>query len=121
MQGGFLLHDATHLAHGPGTYVALDFVQTLDHYTVFGRDGKSDFALLAFFFAGNDEYFVTFFHVHYSTSGASEMIRMNPRSRNSRATGPKIRVPRGLSSLLIMTAALSSKRMCEPSGRPYSL
>ena len=31
----------------------------------------------------------------YSTSGASEMIFMNRFSRSSRATGPKMRVPRG--------------------------
>src|SRR5207244_3858023 len=32
---------------------------------------------------------------HHSTSGASEMIFMNRFSRSSRATGPKMRVPRG--------------------------
>ena len=31
----------------------------------------------------------------YSTSGASEMIFMKRFSRSSRATGPKMRVPRG--------------------------
>src|SRR5207253_1843362 len=36
-------------------------------------------------------------------------------------TGPKIRVPRGLFLSCRITAALSSKRMYEPSGRPYSL
>jgi hypothetical protein len=39
------------------------------------------------------------------------MIRMNLRSRSSRPTGPKMRVPRGDWSSLIKTAALSSKRM----------
>ena len=49
------------------------------------------------------------------------MIFMNPLSRNSRATGPKIRVPRGLTpELSRTTAALSSKRMEEPSGRRYA-
>src|SRR5579883_213700 len=56
----------------------------------------------------------------YNTSGASEMIFMKLRSRSSRATGPKIRVPRGLLPAAIMTAAFSSKRICEPSGRTYS-
>src|SRR6266576_631329 len=49
---------------------------------------------------------------HQRTSGASEMIFMKLRSRSSRATGPKMRVPRGL--LLagsISTAAFSSKEM----------
>src|SRR5215469_13384099 len=58
--------------------------------------------------------------VPYSTSGASEMIFIKLRSRSSRATGPKIRVPRGLLPAAMITAAFSSKRMCEPSGRAYS-
>jgi len=45
------------------------------------------------------------------TSGASEMIFMNSRSRSSRATGPKMRVPRGSLLSSISTTALSSKRM----------
>src|SRR5699024_4023959 len=57
----------------------------------------------------------------HSTSGASEMILMNFLSRNSRPTGPKMRVPRGSPSVLRMTAAFSSKRMYEPSGRRRSL
>src|SRR5699024_6545537 len=42
-------------------------------------------------------------------------------SRNSRATGPKIRVPLGDLSSPIITAAFSSNLMYEPSGRcvPY--
>ena len=47
----------------------------------------------------------------YSTSGASEMIFMNRRSRSSRATGPNTRVPIGSFLSLISTAALRSKRM----------
>ena len=42
---------------------------------------------------------------------------MYPPSRNSRATGPKIRVPRGVLSSRMITAALSSNLMYEPSGR----
>ena len=49
--------------------------------------------------------------------GASEMIFMNRFSRSSRATGPKMRVPRGLLSLSMMTMALESKRRYEPSDR----
>ena len=46
-----------------------------------------------------------------STSGASETIFMKLRSRSSRATGPKMRVPRGLSAASMITAAFSSKAM----------
>ena len=42
-------------------------------------------------------------------------------SRSSRATGPKIRVPRGLRALSINTAAFSSKAMLVPSLRPNGL
>src|SRR5205809_635775 len=49
------------------------------------------------------------------------MIFMKLRSRSSRATGPKMRVPRGLLACASSTAAFSSKRMSEPSGRRYSL
>ena len=47
----------------------------------------------------------------YSTSGASEMIFMNRFSRSSRATGPKMRVPRGFRWSLMSTTALSSNLM----------
>src|SRR4051812_47888321 len=57
----------------------------------------------------------------YSTSGARLMIFMNRLSRSSRPTGPKMRVPRGSPPSLMMTAAFSSKRMYEPSGRRLSL
>ena len=49
------------------------------------------------------------------------MIFMNRLSRSSRPTGPKMRVPRGSPPSLMMTAAFSSKRMYEPSGRRRSL
>ena len=53
-----------------------------------------------------------FFSLHaHNTSGASETIRMKRRSRSSRPTGPKMRVPRGCIWSLISTAAFSSKRM----------
>src|SRR3954453_5075139 len=38
-------------------------------------------------------------------------------SRSSRATGPKMRVPRGLRALSMMTAAFSSNAMNVPSSR----
>src|SRR5204863_9497078 len=58
---------------------------------------------------------------HQSTSGASEMIFINCLSRSSRATGPKIRVPRGSPAGVITTAAFSSKRSTDPSGRRIGL
>src|SRR5258708_29737593 len=54
------------------------------------------------------------------TSGASEMIFMNLRSRSSRATGPKTRVPTGSRASLMRTAALSSNLIYEPSRRRLS-
>jgi len=53
----------------------------------------------------------------YNTSGASDTIFVNSLSLNSLATGPKIRVPFGLLSSLMMTAALSSNFTNEPSAR----
>ena len=47
----------------------------------------------------------------YNTSGAREIIFIYPLSRNSLATGPKIRVPRGSSDAFNNTTALSSKRI----------
>ena len=43
---------------------------------------------------------------------------MKLRSRSSRATGPKMRVPRGLFAASIRTAAFSSKAIDVPSSRP---
>src|SRR5687767_12747434 len=60
-------------------------------------------------------------HSHQSTSGASEMIFMNCRPRSPRATGPTMRVPRGSPAGVITTAAFSSKRSTEPSGRRIGL
>ena len=45
------------------------------------------------------------------------MIFMKSFSRSSLATGPNIRVPLGLLSVLITTAAFSSKRIYDPSAR----
>src|SRR4029450_4149418 len=58
---------------------------------------------------------------HHSTSGASEMIFIWFLARNSRGTGPKIRVPTGSDWLLSKTAALESNLMTEPSARLMSL
>ena len=44
----------------------------------------------------------------YNTSGANETIFINCFSLSSLATGPKIRVPLGVLSSLMITAAFSS-------------
>src|SRR5262249_48885760 len=49
------------------------------------------------------------FH-NYTTSLARLMIFMKRRSRSSRATAPKMRVPLGFNSLSISTIALRSNR-----------
>ena len=51
------------------------------------------------------------FDQHHTTSFAKLTIFMNFLSRSSRATAPKMRVPRGLLSLSMITTALLSKRM----------
>src|SRR5204862_1496150 len=87
-----------------------------------GAQNSDHLAALAALGAGNDHHFVAFSHVESThglqiTSGASEIIFMNFLSRSSRATGPKMRVPRGLFSLSIITMAFVSKRRYEPSPR----
>ena len=58
-----------------------------------------------------------FVGISQSTSGARLTIFMKFLSRSSRATGPKIRVPRGLDCVSMRTAAFSSKPMSVPSFR----
>src|SRR5882672_5039809 len=109
----------------------------LDHPRSFHNDAllfahhADDLAPLAFVGTSDDDDFVVFLHVKCThkvefssswpplqiTSGASDTIFMNFLSRNSRATGPKIRVPRGFNSLSMMTMALLSNRKYEPSLR----
>src|SRR5271156_2567982 len=87
------------------------------------RLNPHDFAGTAFIAPGEDNDPVALFDFcrHHNTSGASEMIFIWFLARNSRGTGPKIRVPTGSDWLLISTAALRSKRITEPSGRRMSL
>src|SRR5437660_1128465 len=98
-----------------------------NHALLFGGDAD-DPATFAFVRAGNDYDFVVFLYMKalhritinkgpQMTSGARETIFMNFLSRSSRATGPKMRVPRGFSSLSMITMALLSKRRYEPSPR----
>src|ERR1017187_5340727 len=93
---------------------------TLDHGNAFdagpllyGQDLKN-LALLAFVGTGDDDDDFAAFDMEFlhgqRTSGASEMIFMKFLARSSRATGPKMRVPRGLPSASMMTIALLSKR-----------
>src|SRR5712672_3044927 len=104
-------------------HVTLDHLQSFDDDAVFLRHHRDDFAALALFFSGQHDHFIAFFnmksflHNFQITSGASDTIFMNFLSRNSRATGPKMRVPRGLFSLSMITIALLSKRRYEPSLR----
>ena len=95
--------------------VAFNHLYSFDDRPLLGALHLNDLATLAFFGAGDNHYFIALFHMKFlhnlqMTSGAREMIFMNFLSRNSRATGPKMRVPRGFRSLSMMTIALPSKR-----------
>src|SRR4029077_9486659 len=99
-----------------------DHVDVLDEDATVLRVRLDDAALLAAVLAFHDLHGVAFAHLqclcHYKTSGASETIFMKFFSRNSRATGPKMRVPRGLRCASMITAAFSSKAISVPSSRP---
>src|SRR6266496_1758623 len=122
-----------HAAHGLGplgardllgALVTLDDVQTLDEDLGLLRVHAQDATGLAAVLAADDDHLVVATdlgsHGSYNTSGASETIFMKLRSRSSRATGPKMRVPRGLFCASMITAAFSSKAMYVPSSRPNS-
>src|SRR5712664_2562737 len=105
----------------------LDHVDLLHHHAGLARHHAQDLAALAAVLARHHHHRVALPHVRHGhgrpqmTSGAREMILVNCRSRSSRATGPKMRVPTGFSSGLIRTTALRSKRMYDPSRRRTSL
>src|SRR3954470_4615894 len=95
-----------------GPHVALDDVQALDVDAVLlGVDAEHATGLAPVLARDHDDLVVTTDARHQSTSGASETIFMKLRSRSSRATGPKMRVPRGLFCASMITAAFSSKAM----------
>src|SRR5690606_4345940 len=94
-----------------GLGVPLGGVPTLDQELVLVGEDTGDARLLAGVLAGDHHHLVSSLQLHHRTSGASETILMNRRSRSSRATGPKIRVPRGCWLLSMMTQALSSNLM----------
>lgn len=95
MDGRFLLNAARLTYSGARPDVPGDHVDTLYHYPVGLGILPIDPSRFAFVFAGYNQNAVPAADAHYTTSGAREMIRMKPLSRNSRATGPKMRVPRG--------------------------
>src|SRR6185312_8084705 len=94
-------------------------VQPLHGGAVLVREHLEDRSGLLLVPAGENDDLVAFpdLGVHHNTSGASEMIFMWFLARNSRGTGPKMRVPIGSAWLLISTAAFLSKRMIDPSVR----
>src|SRR5665648_545094 len=103
--------------------VLLHDVEPLEHDTAMLDVDAYHLGGLAGFLAAEDLHLVALFDLHlahHNTSGASDTIFMKFFSRSSRATGPKIRVPRGLFWLSISTAAFSSNAMYVPSLRPNS-
>src|SRR6185295_12846616 len=108
--------------HRARTLVPFDHVQPLHVHASLPGIGAQHPAGLAAFLAAGDHHRVVLADPHglhcYRTSGASETIFMKFRSLSSRATGPKIRVPRGLRCGSISTAAFSSNAMYVPSERP---
>src|SRR5262249_14646745 len=97
--------------------VLLDHVDVLHEHAALVLEHAQDLALLPALLARHHHHRVAFPKVRVCqagpriTWGASEMILGSCRSRSSRARGPKIRVPTGLSSVLTSTTALRSKRM----------
>src|SRR5262249_280854 len=92
--------------------VPLHHVHAVDDPRVVAPDDSGDRAAPADVLARQHDDVVTLLHLHrHNTSGASDTMRMKRRSRSSRPTGPKMRVPRGCIWSLINTAAFSSKRM----------
>src|SRR5207249_9938007 len=117
MDGRLLLDDPALHPLPPGLGVALDEVHVLDHHAHLHQVHGQYAPGLAPVVAGDHLHHVALAdpHRHQITSGASEMTFMNAFSRSSRATGPKMRVPRGSLPSLINTTAFSSKRMSAPS------
>src|SRR4029078_1479020 len=112
------------VAQGARLDVALDDVHALDVDALVLRIHALHAARPAAVLAGDDAHRVVTAnserHVQ-STSGESETIFMKLRSRSSRATGPKMRVPRGLLPSSMSTAAFSSKEIDVAASRPNSL
>src|SRR5581483_9693716 len=91
-------------------HVLVDAVDPLyDELAGFPVDGE-DLAGHSLVVSGDDFDRVPRSYVHHTTSAAKLTIFMKLFSRSSRATAPKMRVPRGLPSLSISTSALLSNR-----------
>src|SRR5687768_1257744 len=121
MDRAFALHDGTLGMLLVFSRVALDHLGAFHDHALLVTQYFEHFTAFAAFRARDNHDLIALFDMallHTQiTSGASEIIFMNFRSRNSRATGPKMRVPRGLFSLSMITMALLSKRKYEPSLR----
>src|SRR5580704_13501724 len=122
VDGELLGDDAAFLLRGLAR-VALDHVDAAHQGAVVVRAHLDHLAAPALVAAGEHDDLVALADLcgHHNTSGASEMIFMWFLARNSRGTGPKMRVPTGSICGVISTAGLRSKRMIEPSGRRRSL
>src|SRR5579864_6327299 len=100
MQRRFTLYDAPlDVLAGIRLRVAFDHVHAFDDQAVLLRDDPQHAAALPAVLAAHDHHVVVLPQrcrqpTHYRTSGASEMIFMNFRSRSSRATGPNTRAAR---------------------------
>ena len=90
----------------------LNQIDTFDQNSILFALDLQNLTTVTFARAADDDNFVSSFDLlghPQSTSGARDIIRMN-LTLNSRATGPKIRVPFGVPSSLMMAMAFSSKR-----------
>ena len=97
-------------------HVLFDHARAFHDHALLFWSHTDDPPTFAFVGAGDQNHLVAFLNMkswhknNQMTSGASDTIFINFFSRNSRATGPKIRVPRGFNSLSMITMALLSKR-----------
>src|SRR5437867_337854 len=143
MQLPLALNNATLLHLARGTRMPFDHIDAFDGQAPFLGENSQDFALLPTILPSNNFDEIILFNMppclwnnfcachtislsylfacFQSTSGASEIIFIKPLARSSRGTGPKMRVPTGSPASLMMTAALSSKRIYVPSVRRISL
>jgi len=123
MKRAFLLDDASLTGLCRGSGMPFDKIDFFDNHSVFFGKYLKNFSGLPLLLARdylnnvilpNVKAFI--FHLiplrllpgSYKTSGAREMIFINFLARNSRATGPNIRVPTGSFCGLINTAEFSS-------------
>src|SRR5271166_5974169 len=118
-----LFRDDAALVRSILALVTLDQVDAAHERAAVIAANLDNLAAAALVAPGDHDHRVALFDLgrHHRTSGASEMIFMWFFARNSRGTGPKMRVPTGSICGLISTAAFRSKRMIEPSGRLMSL